>query len=303
MDRITGLFPLWAVLISATAVVYPAPLIPLKWAIVPLLGVVMFGMGVTLTASDFTATMKRPVIIALGVALQFLFMPLIGWLLTRLLSLPLPLAVGVVLVGAAPGGTASNVITYLARGDVALSITLTSMTTMLAAVMTPLLTWLYVGQLVAVPTGDMLLSILKIILLPVACGVFVNTQWGGRLRGMKRLFPLMSIAAIVLIIGVIVALNQPQLSALALPIIIAVVLHNLLGLAGGYAVPKALGLDPAICRTIAIEVGMQNSGLAVALAIKYFSPAAALPGALFSVWHNLSGAVLAGYWSRTDRPR
>lgn len=132
MDRITGLFPLWAVLISAAAVVYPAPLIPLKWTIVPLLGVVMLGMGVTLTTSDFTATMKRPLIIALGVVLQFLLMPLIGWLLTRLLSLPLPLAVGVILVGAAPGGTASNVITYLARGDVALSITLTSMTTMLA---------------------------------------------------------------------------------------------------------------------------------------------------------------------------
>lgn len=303
MDRITGLFPLWAVLISATAVVYPAPLILLTWAIVPLLGVVMFGMGVTLTASDFTATMKRPAIITLGVVLQFLLMPLIGWLLTRLLSLPLPLAVGVILVGAAPGGTASNVITYLARGDVALSITLTSMSTMLAVVMTPLLTWLYVGQLVAVPTADMLLSILKIILLPVACGVFVNMQWGGRLGRVKRLFPLMSIAAIVLIIGIIIALNQPQLSALALPVIIAVVLHNLMGLTSGYVVPKMLGLDPTICRTIAIEVGMQNSGLAVALAIKYFSPAAALPGALFSIWHNLSGAALAGFWSRTSRPR
>jgi bile acid:Na+ symporter, BASS family len=261
----------------------------------------MFGMGVTLTLSDFTATMKRPVIIALGVVLQFLMMPLIAWLLTRFLSLPLPLAVGVVLVGAAPGGTASNVITYLARGDVALSITLTSVTTMLAVVMTPLLTWLYVGQLVAVPTGNMLLSIVKIILLPVACGVIVNTQWGGRLGGLKRVFPLISIVGIVLIIGAIVALNQPQLSTLALPVIAAVILHNLLGLAGGYAVPKALGLDSPICRTIAIEVGMQNSGLAVALAVKYFSPAAALPGALFSIWHNLSGAALASIWPRTGR--
>ena len=303
MDRITGLFPLWAVLISAAAIVYPALLMPFKWAIVPLLGIVMFGMGVTLTPSDFTATMKRPVVIALGVVLQFLLMPLIGWLLTRLLSLPLPLAVGVILVGSAPGGTASNVITYLARGDVALSITLTSMTTTLAVVMTPLLTWLYVGQLVAVPTADMLLSVLKIILLPVACGIFVNTQWGGRLTGVKRLFPLISVGAIVLIIGIIIAMNQPQLSALALPVIIAVILHNLLGLAGGYAVPKVLGLDSIICRTIAIEVGMQNSGLAVALAVKYFSPAAALPGALFSIWHNLSGAALASFWSRTGRPR
>jgi len=301
MDRITGLFPLWAVLISALAVVYPALLMPLKWAIVPLLGVVMFGMGVTLMPSDFTAIMKRPLIIALGVILQFLLMPLIGWLLTRLLSLPLPLAVGVVLVGAAPGGTASNVITYLARGDVALSITLTSMTTMLAVVMTPMLTWLYVGQLVAVPAADMLLSILEIILVPVACGLFINMRWGGRLGGVKRLFPLISIVGIVLIIGIIVALNQPQLSTLVLPVVIAVILHNLLGLAGGYMIPKAFGLDSTICRTIAIEVGMQNSGLAVALAVKYFSPAAALPGALFSVWHNLSGAALASVWSRTGR--
>lgn len=126
---------------------------------------------------------------------------------------------------------------------------------------------------------------------------------GRSAQGVKRLFPLISIAAIVPIIGVIVAMNQPQFSALALPVIIAVVLHNLLGLASGYVVPKALGLDPTICRTIAIEVGTQNSGLAVALAIKYFSPAAALPGALFSIWHNLSGAVLAGFWSRTGRPR
>ncbi|PWB77650.1 MAG: bile acid:sodium symporter, partial [Candidatus Methylomirabilota bacterium] len=263
----------------------------------------MFGMGVTLTPGDFTATVKRPIVITLGVALQFLLMPLIGWSLTRLLCLPLPVAVGVVLVGAAPGGTASNVITYLARGDVALSITLTSMTTMLAVVMTPLLTWLYVGQLVAVPTADMLVSILKIILVPVWCGVFVNTQWGDRLGGVKRVFPFISIVGIVLIIGVIVSLNQPQLSALALPVIITVILHNLIGLAGGYMVSKALGFDSIICRTIAIEVGMQNSGLAVALAVKYFSPATALPGALFSIWHNLSGAALASIWSRTGRQR
>lgn len=280
---------------------YSALLIPLKWAIVPLLGVVMFGMGVTLTTSDFTATLKRPVIVALGMVLQFLVMPLIGWLLTRLLSLPLPLAVGVILVGAAPGGTASNVITYLARGDVALSITLTSMSTMLAVVMTPLLTWLYVGQLVAVPAADMLLSILKIILLPVACGVFVNTQWGERLEKVKRLFPFMSVVAIILIIGIIVALNQAQLSTLVFPVVIAVILHNIMGLAAGYMVPRAFGFDSTVCRTIAIEVGMQNSGLAVALAVKYFSPAAALPGALFSIWHNLSGAALASVWSRTGR--
>ncbi|MEE8260843.1 MAG: bile acid:sodium symporter family protein, partial [Gammaproteobacteria bacterium] len=185
----------------------------------------------------------------------------------------------------------------LAKGNVALSITLTSVTTVLAVFMMPFLTWFYVGKTVPVPVWEMLLSILKIIIVPVTLGVVINTYFGARLEAVKRVFPLISVLAIVIIIGIIVALNEAQLRSLAGPVV-TVVLHNLIGLAGGYWLAKALGCDSIISRTLAIEVGMQNSGLAVVLAVKYFSPVAALPGAIFSIWHNLSGALLASIWAR-----
>jgi BASS family bile acid:Na+ symporter len=302
IDRITRLFPLWAVLFSLIAYAMPELFVEMKPAIVPLLGVVMFGMGMTLTWQNFTAVLKRPQVVGLGVLLQFLVMPLTAWLIAELLDLPPQLMAGLVLVGACPGGTASNVVCYLARGDVALSITLTTASTLLAIVATPLLTWLYVGQKVPVPVESMLWSIFKIVLMPVALGVLINSLFGPRLSGFKHLFPLLSVAAIVVIIAIIVALNQGNLATMGMAAALAVMLHNMFGLAGGYWFPKALGWDERICRTLAIEVGMQNSGLGVALAVKYFSAAAALPGAIFSIWHNLTGSMLAGYWSRrSDR--
>jgi bile acid:Na+ symporter, BASS family len=295
---LTRLFPLWALLISILAYYRPLLFSDLKPAIVPLLGIVMFGMGVTLTWSDFRRVLSQFGTIGLGLLLQFLLMPLLAWSIAQILGLPLALMVGLVLVGACPGGTASNVVCYLARGDVALSITLTTVSTLLAIVATPLLTWLYVGQKVPVPIESMLLSILKIVLLPVTLGIVVNSLFGRRLKGIKHLFPLISVLAIVLIIAIIVALNSANLASMGLAVAIAVALHNLSGLLLGYWVPRLMGQEARICRTLAIEVGMQNSGLGVALAVKYFSAAAALPGALFSIWHNLSGSMLAGYWSR-----
>lgn len=296
--RITALFPLWASLFSVAAYLAPAVFAPLKPGIVPLLGVVMFGMGMTLTWANFREVLRRPGLIALGTLLQYAVMPLAAWLVGRALGLPLPLLAGLVLVGACPGGTASNVVCYLARGDVALSITLTIVSTLLAIFATPLLTWLYVGQKVPVPVASMLLSILKIVLLPVMLGLLVNRLFGARLHPIKSLFPLLSVLAIVLIIAIIVALNRDNLAGMGLAVGLAVVLHNLTGLAAGYGLPRLLGLDERICRTLAIEVGMQNSGLGVALAVKHFSVAAALPGAVFSIWHNLSGSLLAAWWSR-----
>ncbi len=261
----------------------------------------MFGMGITLTWQSFKQVLKRPGMIGLGVLLQYLLMPLLAWLIAQRLGLPPYLLAGMVLVGACPGGTASNVVCYLARGDVALSITLTTVSTLLAIVATPLLTWLYVGQKVPVPVESMLLSIFKIVLLPVALGVVVNSLFGNRLKAVKHLFPLLSVLAIVVIIAIIVALNRSNLSSMGMGVALAVVLHNLSGLLFGYWIPRLMGQDQRTCRTLAIEVGMQNSGLGVALAVKYFSAAAALPGALFSIWHNLSGSMLAGYWSRRQR--
>lgn len=295
---LTRLFPVWAILLSLLALIHPALFVDLKPAIVPLLGVVMFGMGMTLTTADFGEAIRRPRVVGLGVSLQYLVMPLAAWLIGIALGLPPEVLAGLVLVGACPGGTASNVICYLARGDVALSITLTTISTLLAILLTPALTWIYVGQTVPVPVALMLWSILKIVLLPVALGVLVNHLIGKKLEAVKEIFPLVSVLAIVLIIAIIVALNEQNLSTLGIAVAAAVVLHNLSGLVAGYWGARALGMDERTARTLAIEVGMQNSGLGVALAVKYFSVSAALPGAIFSIWHNLSGSMLASYWSR-----
>jgi BASS family bile acid:Na+ symporter len=300
ISHITRLFPLWALLGALFAWLWPGLFVPLKPAIVPLLGLVMFGMGVTLTAGNFLTVLQRPFPVLLGVGLQFLLMPLAGWVLAQLADLPPQLAVGLILVGCSPGGTASNVICYLARGDVALSITLTTASTLVAVVATPLLALLYAGQTVPVPAMDMLLTIARIILLPVALGVLLNQFLHPQMAALRSLFPLLSVAAIVIIIAIVVALNRAQPGLLAPGLVATVMLHNLTGVFGGYWLARWLGRDARECRTLAIEVGMQNSGLAVALAVKYFSATAALPGALFSVWHNLSGALLAGFWGRSS---
>jgi bile acid:Na+ symporter, BASS family len=297
----TSLFPFWALLFSLLAYGWPDPFVALKPGIVPLLGVVMFGMGMTLTWDDFGKVLKTPRIIGFGVLLQYGVMPLAAWAVAQLFALPPYLMAGLVLVGACPGGTASNVVCYLARGDVALSITLTTASTLLAVVMTPLLTWFYVGQQVPVPVASMLLSIFKIVLLPVSMGVLVNSLFARSLAGVKHLFPLLSVVSILVIIAIVVALNKGNLATMGPDVALAVMLHNLIGLTCGYWLSRLLGLEERVSRTLAIEVGMQNSGLGVALAVKYFSAAAALPGALFSIWHNLSGSMLAVYWSLRTR--
>jgi BASS family bile acid:Na+ symporter len=298
MNRITSLFPLWALLFSLLALWRPDWFSGGKSLIVPLLALVMFGMGMTLTWRSFAEVARHPRRIGLGLALQYLVMPFAAWVIALAVGLPPELVAGLVLVGASPGGTASNLVCYLARGDLALSITLTTVSTLLAIVAMPLLTWLYVGQQVPVPVASMLMSIFKIVLLPVALGVAANSLLAGRLERVQHLFPLLSVAAIVIIIAIVVALNHDNLAVTGPLVVLAVVLHNGCGLASGYALGLWLTRDERTARTLAIEVGMQNSGLAVALAVKYFSAAAALPGALFSIWHNLSGSMLAAYWAR-----
>ena len=295
---LTGLFPLWALLGSLLAWMVPGWFAPLKPAIVPLLGLVMFGMGMTLTGRDFLNVLQRPFPVFLGIAMQFLLMPFAAWALAVGAGLSPQLTVGLILVGCSPGGTASNVICYLARGDVALSITLTTASTLLAVLATPLLTLFYAGETVPVPVLDILITVFKIIFLPVMLGVLANHFFHRTLSPVLKVFPLLSVLSIVLIIMIIVALNHDSLANVASGLAAVVVLHNLVGLLGGYWLPRWLGRDERECRTLAIEVGMQNSGLAVALAVKYFSVTAALPGALFSIWHNLSGSLLAGIWRR-----
>lgn len=298
MTRAITIFPIGAVAISVFSLYYPGWMASWNSAIIPLLGVVMFGMGMTLKPVDFLRIFRQPSLIGLGVVMQYGLMPLIAWLLGPVLQLPLLLTTGLVLVGASPGGTASNVICYLGRGDVALSITLTTVSTVLAVFLTPLMTWFYIGQMVEVPVFDMMLVILRIIIVPVGIGLLVNIYLGKQLTVIKRIFPFISVSAIIVIIGIIVARNQSQFPELALPVMIAVIMHNALGLCSGYVIGRLFGYNTVICRTLAIEIGMQNSGLAVALADKYFASMAALPGAFFSIWHNISGSFLAWYWAR-----
>lgn len=293
-----ALFPLWALVGSMLAYLFPALLTPLKGAITPLLGVVMLGMGLTLSLGDFEQVVRRPRIVLAGVVMQFSIMPFFAWLVAVVLQLPPALATGLILVGCCPGGTASNVIAYLARADVALSVCLTAVSTLLAVVLTPLLATFYIGQRASVPTVELLGSVVKVVLLPVATGTAINTLYKKRLEALQRVLPALSVTAIVLIIAIIVALNRPGLSTVATQVVVAVALHNGLGLLAGYVGGRLLRVDTATLRTLVIEVGMQNSGLGVALAKQYFGALAALPGAVFSVWHNLTGSLLAGRWAR-----
>lgn len=291
------LFPLWAILLSTVAFFSPGPFSAIKSAIIPLLTVVMFGMGMTLKWSNFQQVLKSPGIIFTGVLLQYLLMPLTAFLISHLLSLSPEYTAGMVLVGSSAGGTASNVICYLAGGNVALSITLTMTSTLMAVIATPAFALLYLDQIIEVPFSKMLFSILQIVIVPVLVGTTLNSFFGQRLKKVASVFPFVSTLAIIVIISIIVGLNQPNLENMGMMIICSVILHNLIGLFCGYWVPRFLGYDDQICRTLSIEVGMQNSGLSVALAVKYFSVVAAIPGAIFSIWHNLSGSFLAGYWS------
>ncbi|MDH5408628.1 MAG: bile acid:sodium symporter family protein [Gammaproteobacteria bacterium] len=301
IEKFTATFPIWAIILSVIAFLAPEYFIGFKTAIIPLLVIIMFGMGMTLKFEDFKRVLSKPHIIGLGVLAQYLIMPFAAWLIAILLQLPIELMIGMVLVGSSAGGTASNVICYLARGDVALSISMTLCSTLLAIVLMPFLTWLYVGQTVPVPVAGMLYSILKIVLLPVLGGVLINSFLESRLDRIKPLFPFVSSLAIIVIIAIIVALNRDRLTSIGATLVIAVMLHNIIGLLSGYQLARLARQPVGICRTMAIEVGMQNSGLSVALAIKYFAPAAALPAALFSIWHNISGSLLASYWARQKK--
>ena len=294
---ITRIFPFCAIIFSTIAYVYPSYFTNFQIGIVPLLTIIMFGMGITLTPDDFKAVLNRKKVLLIGLVLQYGIMPLTAFLISVLLNLPSAVLIGMVLVGSSSGGTASNVICYIARADVALSISMTILSTFMAIFLMPALTWLYAQQTVPVPVVDMSLSVLKIILIPVLIGVIINSLWGKRIIAIKTLFPLLSVISIIIVIAIIVAINQPRIAESGKLVAIAVILHNGTGLFAGWLTAKILGFDNRTGRTLSIEIGMQNSGLSAALALKYFSTSAAIPAAIFSIWHNISGSLLASYWN------
>lgn len=260
-----------------------------------LLGLVMFGMGLTLNLRDFQIVFSRPKDVVTGCLAQFTVMPLLAWVLSRLFGLDEALALGVVLVGCCPGGTASNVITYLAKGDLALSVGMTGVSTLLAPLLTPLLTWALAGKSVDVDVASMFLSILCVVILPIVVGLGVKWLWPRFTEEATDFLPAFSSVAIAVIVAIIIAANADKLLSGGVLIVVVVMLHNVCGLSLGYLLGWLLRLEEPKKRAISIEVGMQNSGLASSLASIHFAayPLATIPGAIFSVWHNLSGAAVA----------
>ena len=295
-------------LVLATAVlalVVPGLFSSIKPAVVnPLLGVIMFGMGMSLRLEDFKIVFSRPKDVIIGCLAQFTIMPLLAWGLSQAFQLDETLALGVVLVGCCPGGTASNVITYLAKGDLALSVGMTGVSTLLAPFLTPLLTWMLAGKSVDVDVLSMFLSILWVVILPIVVGLFVKWLWPKFTEKATDYLPAFSSIAIALIVAIVISANAEKLLAGGLLIVIVVVLHNVCGLGLGYLLGRMLRLSEPKMRAISIEVGMQNSGLASSLATIHFAayPLATIPGAIFSVWHNISGAVVAFLYRKKSLP-
>ena len=291
-------FAVWVLLFAVLAFFAPAQFKWIAGYIVPLLGIIMFGMGLTLSKEDFREVFRRPVEVLIGVLGQFIIMPGTAWLLCKALSLPPEIAVGVILVGCCPGGTASNVMTFLARGDVALSVAVTSVTTLLAPLVTPALIYVLASQWIDVSAAAMFGSILQVVVLPIVLGVVAQSLLRDKVKLAVGVLPLVSVAAIVAIVAAVVAASQARIASTGLLIFGVVVLHNGLGLLLGYGLARLTGMSLAKRKAIAIEVGMQNSGLGAALATAHFSPLAAVPSAIFSVWHNISGGLVATWFQR-----
>jgi BASS family bile acid:Na+ symporter len=297
-------FVVWVVVASGLALYTPGLFTPIGDYITPLLAVIMLGMGLTLQVEDFRRILDRPRDVFVGALAQWILMPTAAGALVLVLGIPPEVGIGLVLVGAAPGGTASNVMTYLGRGDVALSVTITSVTTIAAPLVMPAWVVFLAGESITVTFAEMAETIALIVLLPVVAGLALRhllDAYAPRVATTGLVvFPAVSVVAIVAIVAAVVGLNVENITTASAVVFLAVVAHNGLGLGAGYGVGRLAGMTEERVRTCAFEVGLQNSGLAVALAVAFFEPAAALIPALFSVWHNISGPALATLFARAD---
>ena len=291
-------FIVWVIALAVIAYYAPSGFTWIAPYISLLLGIIMFGMGLTLKAKDFAIVFKKPIPVIIGILAQYIIMPVVAFALAKLLNLSPELAAGLVLVGACPGGTASNVMVYLAKGDVPLSVAMTSCSTLLAPILTPLVLLLFAGEWIPVDAGSMFLSIVQVIIIPIVLGILINYFLPKAVEKSTEALPLVSVVAIVAIVAAVVSGNRDTIATTGALLFVAVMLHNVFGLLFGYLVGALTGLDVTQRRAISIEVGMQNSGLGASLATTYFSPATALPSAVFSVWHNISGPLLATIWSQ-----
>jgi len=262
-----------------------------------LLGIILFGMGLTLKGEDFAHIVKKPIPVILGTVAHYVIMPLVAWVLCLIFHLNGATAAGVILVGSCPSGTSSSVMAYLAGGDVALDVSIETLSTLLAPIALPGLLLLYAGRYVTIPTQSLFLSTIQIVLVPIILGVVIHSIFGKKIDVITRVLPLVSQTAILLIIGAVVSANHAGLFTAATAMVFPVVmLHNLSGYGLGFLFSKLIRLKDPQRKAITFEVGMQDSSLGATLAMKYFSPAAAIPSTIFSIWHNISGSILSSYW-------
>lgn len=291
-------FAIWIIIFATLAFFMPNGFNWIAPHISLLLGIIMFGMGLTLTTDDFKRVVKAPKSVLIGVVAQYTIMPALAFGLATVFKLPPEIAVGVILVGCCPGGTASNVMTYLAKGNTALSITITAVSTLLAPILTPSLTLLLASKWLPVSMSAMFMSIVQVILIPIALGFIIRLLFAKQVDKVTTVLPLVSVIGIVAVAAAVVSVNTENIATTGLLIFTIVILHNVLGLLIGFTIAKVLKLTYEDQKAISIEVGMQNSGLGSTLAIAHFEPIAAVPSAIFSVWHNISGPLLATWWGK-----
>ncbi|QHS21910.1 bile acid:sodium symporter family protein [Virgibacillus sp. MSP4-1] len=291
-------FAIWVILFGIISFFFPEGFTWIAPHIALLLGIIMFGMGLTLKLEDFKGVLKAPKSVLFAVLGQYTIMPLLAFGLASAFQVPAEVAAGIILVGCCPGGTASNVMTFLAKGNTALSVSVTAVSTLLAPILTPALTLLFASQWLPVSFMDMFISIVQIVLVPIVLGIIVRLLFSRQVEKSIAVLPLVSVIGIVAVASAVVAVNTEAIVTTGLLIFSIVVLHNILGLMIGYLLGKLLKLDFSDQKAVSIEVGMQNSGLGATLAQLHFAPIAAVPSALFSVWHNISGPILATWWGK-----
>ncbi|OFQ08664.1 symporter [Staphylococcus sp. HMSC072E01] len=294
----TKTFLLWMFIAAIIGFIFPIQLATIGQFVPWLLGIVMLGMGMTIKPSDFKLVFKEPRSVIIGVILQFTIMPILAYTIAKIFHLPAELAIGVILVGCCPGGTSSNVMSYLANANVALSVAITSVSTLLAPFVTPALIYLFAHEWLHVSFLSMLWSVIQVVLLPIIIGFILQLASKKVTREATKILPIISVVAISLILAAVVGGSKSQILKTGLLIFIVVILHNAVGYLLGYVLAHVFKLDRRDKKAVSIEVGMQNSGLAVSLATVHFNPLAAVPGAVFSFVHNISVPILVKYWSK-----
>ena len=273
----------------------------LKLLIVPLLQLIMFGMGTAMSIIDFLGVVKMPKGVLVGLICQFSIMPILGFGIATVFGFAPEIAAGIVLVGSSPSGLASNVMAYLAKANLALSVTLTAVSTLLAPLMTPLLMKIFAGQFVPIDFWSMMLSITKIVILPIIAGLIFNRIFHGKVKWFDKAMPIVSMAGIAFIITIITAAGRDSLLSIGIFLVLAAIIHNAAGYFLGYWGGRAFKMNEKDCRTIALEVGMQNGGLASGIALEMGKVSTVgLAPAVFGPWMNISGSSLATWWRDRD---